>query len=681
MNNEGKKMAQKTEKGKEKVEIIGVYIGGKPSSDYFGKDEKEKEGKGEFGLGKFFRNIIKALSSFVSEKKRKKRHETKKRVLERKEARRREIEKPKKAEERKPAKFLETSAEGKIEVLMRADRKKPEAEAAEEKKEEKRGIIEIAKEVLMEKSEEAKAKKAAVEKLRKGRVEERDREMAKERARIEAERKKAREERETKAAEEKRVREEKAAKEKAEKKLMEEKAKKEAEEKEAKEKKVAEEKKAREEKVPVGVRKEKVTGTISEFKAGELPQEKEKRLANLEDSYDKITQRLSEFERKERNVRLTAEDLEERKALIDSLNSLRLEMQALGRSIDAKLPSIEAAGMPATKTREEEVAEIQKMMAALKYEFYKRRVSEEEYKKRLFEYQQQIRELKNTEPAKKDEIKTRKFALPKKIFIRPKFTKIITREKPEEQQVDGVEEVVVEMEEVRAKKPVSGKPVAEVVNGGDGEKVEVLIADKSKGGKVSGKVPSSKIGQMIEARPSEKIDREKITELEKHVSELLKKHKLTHREINAEIAPVDKNKIIEDFDKLINLIDLEKRTKELMKEETAPKSESPLGKLMPAMTTTDMKKEKIKAIAKEITKYKIITDFDQVLQYVKAKGKTTDDKAMKELRLDKKRFYATCEVLEDNNLIRIEYPPIGPAIVYDAEYKKPEGKEKGNNKR
>jgi len=188
MNNEGGKMAQKAEKGREKVEIIGVYIGGKPDSDYFGGDEKRKKGKSEFGLGKFFKNIAKAISGFVSEEKRKRRREAKKKAIEKKEPRRREIERLKKPEEA-VSKVLGTTEEGKIEVLIRADRKKTEAEAAEWKKEEKHGIIEVAKEVLMEKSEEAKAKKAAVEKLRKERIEERERQRAEERARIEAERK------------------------------------------------------------------------------------------------------------------------------------------------------------------------------------------------------------------------------------------------------------------------------------------------------------------------------------------------------------------------------------------------------------------------------------------------------------------------------------------------------------
>ena len=55
-------------------------------------------------------------------------------------------------------------------------------------------------------------------------------------------------------------------------------------------------------------------------------------------------------------------------------------------------------------------------------------------------------------------------------------------------------------------------------------------------------------------------------------------------------------------------------------------------------------------------------------------------KLIKELKIDKKRLHAATEVLENNELIRIEYPPFGSAIIYDAAYKKPEKKKKNKKK-
>ncbi len=78
---------------------------------------------------------------------------------------------------------------------------------------------------------------------------------------------------------------------------------------------------------------------------------------------------------------------------------------------------------------------------------------------------------------------------------------------------------------------------------------------------------------------------------------------------------------------------------------------------------TIKKEEKFKGVEKNLEKETISTDFDKVLLLVKKNGKIKLSDAVKELNLPSERITVIAEVLEENNLIKINYPPIGEPIL------------------
>jgi len=301
--------------------------------------------------------------------------------------------------------------------------------------------------------------------------------------------------------------------------------------------------------------------------------------------------------------------------------------EAIGRKEIAK--EVEKKGLPKPKVLEEEfdeavsddekIALVKRMMKRLEYDYYKRHISEEEYKKRLAEYKTKLAHL---EESKKIIQKREELAAKIKAPVPSSDSATVSKEVKEAQ---GREEV------------------------------------------------KSSIEKMIESKAAGKIDPKKIDSIEEKVTKLLKKYNIPESEIEKDIAALDKNRILQDFDKLINLIELEHRAKAMVKKEGIPKIE-------PQFREIHKKKEEIKAIAKEISKHKIVTDFDKVLSFIRKKGKTTPIDIGKKFGLKKKRLNEILEVLEENKLIVLSYPPIGSVRVLDVNYVPPKKKKAKNNK-
>ncbi len=175
--------------------------------------------------------------------------------------------------------------------------------------------------------------------------------------------------------------------------------------------------------------------------------------------------------------------------------------------------------------------------------------------------------------------------------------------------------------------------------------------------------------KVLEGGTPPEVTDERVAEIEEHIGELLKKYKIPTA--GTERESLNKDRIIQDFDKLINLIELEKRAKKFAEEKPAETSRIELPRV-------ERKKKEIKAIEKEIKKYRIVTDFDRVLSYVREKGKVSEGKARKELKMAKKQFKECRNILDKSGLIKIVYPPIGGVQLADVNYK---GKKKKNKKK
>jgi hypothetical protein len=99
---------------------------------------------------------------------------------------------------------------------------------------------------------------------------------------------------------------------------------------------------------------------------------------------------------------------------------------------------------------------------------------------------------------------------------------------------------------------------------------------------------------------------------------------------------------------------------------------------MPTFPTTleNKEKEKIKTTEKEIRNYLIETDLDRALQIIKEKGTIRTGELQKETKIEKKRLEELINILENESLIKIEYPAFGDTIIKIANYVKPQKKPK-----
>ena len=190
------------------------------------------------------------------------------------------------------------------------------------------------------------------------------------------------------------------------------------------------------------------------------------------------------------------------------------------------------------------------------------------------------------------------------------------------------------------------------------------------------------------------VDEEHFREIESHIGELLKKYNISIKEIEKDAGKLGKEKILMDFHKLINVIDI---LREVMEIESGLRA----GGVKPGMPVTSFnfpsgpnlsfnapggagvekspalevstiykqKKEKLVATAKEIKKYRIVTDFDRLLALVQEKGRISAKEAEDNLKISKEYFEELAEILEKNGLVKIFYPPIGDMSIVDIQAK------------
>ncbi|MCX6799006.1 MAG: hypothetical protein NTW59_02835, partial [Candidatus Diapherotrites archaeon] len=162
---------------------------------------------------------------------------------------------------------------------------------------------------------------------------------------------------------------------------------------------------------------------------------------------------------------------------------------------------------------------------------------------------------------------------------------------------------------------------------------------------------SDRLEKALQDKAGGRVDKGQLDRLEDELAQLLKKYKVPERTLESQIQSLDSNRLVDDFHKLINLIELQEETRREEMIKPAPGFEE--------MTITSQKKEKIETTEKEIVKAKIETDFDRILNVVKFKGAADLDEIAKELGMEKARVQEYSRILEENKLVEVIYPPIG----------------------
>ena len=200
------------------------------------------------------------------------------------------------------------------------------------------------------------------------------------------------------------------------------------------------------------------------------------------------------------------------------------------------------------------------------------------------------------------------------------------------------------------------------------EKVSKKESEKSRGLAPS---PAPNIDTAIKekARGSSASPSE-IADIEKKLTTLLKQYNIPEKAVASHIQSLDSNRLVNDFQKLISLIETKKEnaTAELIK--PAPGFDINTGIIA-------KKKEKIVGTEREIRKAKIETSFDRVLNLVQVKGIISLNDAANQLGMGKKEVQECAEILERSRLIKLSYPPIGSVkLIYPAYLKWKENEKK-----
>ncbi len=340
---------------------------------------------------------------------------------------------------------------------------------------------------------------------------------------------------------------------------------------------------------------------------------------------------------------------------------------------------------------EEKIEEVKEKMRHLEKAYLKREISEAEYRRKRYEYTEQLHLLERKRKKKKQISTTKKPIIKKEkpVMEKEKIVekvmpivkeKVIVKEIPRMEIVRErePEKIVVRREEERKKPQIEDEELRRAlaefdkeftakprIKGSEGEEYfkkslkESFHLPKVEEVKVPEKEKTSVEREIEKKALSIGLNHAKFGDREKKVGTLMKKYNIPEKEMESEIKKLNTEKLLGDFDKLISLIEIEHRAKGLEKEAPKPFEKTFIGY---------KKKKEAKTILKEIEKHKIITDFDKILNYVNEKGSVKMGELKKELNMDSKRLKECCNILEKNNLIKVEYPPVGDVRVISMNY-------------
>ncbi len=341
-------------------------------------------------------------------------------------------------------------------------------------------------------------------------------------------------------------------------------------------------------------------------------------------------------------------------------------------------PGIKPADIrKAEKRKAEEIEfEMQKTkekIKNLKSAFFHRQINEEDYKKKSFEYKEQLHSL---EMEKK----------------RPSTARAETKG-------TGVEKAAKSAAEKTGVREIKAKPglktVQEEMQQGaiqhspkSKERVQQALQQFHqeftaqplfrKGGGVYKIETPEELGPIkptgIVKRIAPETTKTKEMQMERKIRFLMKKNNIPASQIRREFEFVSEKDLMKRFDRILDVIE----------RKYAQKPEQIKDKIFKegALLMEKKPKEKPKKVkVKEILEKKIVTDFDKVLQIVQEKGKVNERDAAKLLKIKPGRIKECYAVLEKNDLIKVDYPVFGGAKLISKDYVKPKKKKKEKKKK
>jgi len=174
-------------------------------------------------------------------------------------------------------------------------------------------------------------------------------------------------------------------------------------------------------------------------------------------------------------------------------------------------------------------------------------------------------------------------------------------------------------------------------------------------------IEKNQIRSILKQKTNNQINNQKLNALEEKLTTLVNQNKISVKEIDRELGEESTEKLIESINRLTGKLELKGvRSSELQKPMNAIRFKEPTEKIE--------KKEKIKEKAITIKKYKIVTDFDKVFNFVTKKGQVKVGEISKQIGISFQRAEECCNILQKENQIKIIYPPIGDAVIQTIDY-------------
>ncbi len=177
---------------------------------------------------------------------------------------------------------------------------------------------------------------------------------------------------------------------------------------------------------------------------------------------------------------------------------------------------------------------------------------------------------------------------------------------------------------------------------------------------ISAERRDQKIQAMVREHSPE-MTQDQSREIENKIQEAMKKYEVSHKEISQHLSHVESNNLVQDFDKLIGMIEKDRGINRgsVVRHEVIP--DMPKG--------FEAKKEE-KAVSKEIKEFQVETDYDRIMNIVQEKGSASGKEIAKLLNITPAEVKERSQVLEDSGLIKLEYPAIGGIRIVDPEKEK-----------
>ncbi len=231
------------------------------------------------------------------------------------------------------------------------------------------------------------------------------------------------------------------------------------------------------------------------------------------------------------------------------------------------------------------------------------------------------------------------------------------------EQIADTKELMASLENMYLKRQISEDAYRDKLLQYQQRLKELQLLQKG-GQKVSEpKFSTPSVQALIEEKGHEgNVKNEELKKVEQKVSGLMNKYNIPESEISREIQKIDKGNLVEGMDKVIDLIEMEQKTHQMMQQLLDKKGKASEGGMVKGVAEAGMPKKpvkEVKALALEVHKQRIITDFDRILEYVNENKKTGVTQLAKELNMEKQQVAEYAAILSDKHLLELKYPAFG----------------------